>query len=68
MNITLKITDKIALIVARDKPNIFIATSLQLIEFFFNSSKSCSFDNVSDRSFVLQTKDSLKKPRSIPKW
>ena len=48
------------LIVAREKPSILKLTFLQLIEFCFNCSKSCSFDNVSAKFSVTHTNDSSK--------
>ena len=55
-------------IAASEKPNILKLTSLQLIVFKFNASKSSSFVKFSEKLSVLQTNDSLKKPCSIPKW
>ena len=56
-----------ALIVAREKPNILKLTFLQLMVFCFICSKSSFFVSVSDNLLGAQTNDSLKKPCSMPK-
>ena len=56
------------LIAARDKPSILKLTSLQLILFCFNCSRSSSFERAFDKSPVTHVNDSLKNPCSIPKW
>ena len=65
--ITLKIIEIIVFIVASEKPKALKVTSLQLtIDEFSNCLRSCSLDKFALFS-RLQTKDSLKKPCSIPK-
>ena len=53
-------------IVARDKPSKVNWTSLQLTTFFCNSFIRSSLFKLLISSFEIQTKDSLKKPCSIP--
>ena len=55
-------------IVASESPKILKVTSLQLIVFSFNSFKSSSVVRLLFALFRSQTKDSLIKPCSIPKW
>ena len=62
MNTKLRIREKMVLIAASDRPNILKLTSLQLILFCFNCSKSSSFESVFDKSPVAHVNDSLKKP------
>ena len=59
--------EKMKLIEARDRPKILKLTSLQLIVFCFNCSKSSSFVKVSDKLLLSHTKDSAKNPCSMPK-
>ena len=52
---------------ASDKPKILKVTSLQLTIFLFSSLSRFSFDKIFNWLSTLQTKDSSKKPCSIPK-
>ncbi|SVC63948.1 uncharacterized protein METZ01_LOCUS316802 [marine metagenome] len=66
--ITLNIKDIIVFIVASDKPKILKLTSLQLTVCCCSSFIRSSLDKLLILLSKLQTKDSLKKPCSIPKW
>ncbi|SVD95747.1 uncharacterized protein METZ01_LOCUS448601 [marine metagenome] len=66
--ITLKKTDIIVFIVASDNPIIVKLTFLQLIVLSCSSFNISSLDKFKILLPKLQTKDSLKKPCSIPKW
>ena len=55
-------------IVARDSPNNVNSTSLQLTVVFWNFFKRSSLFKILTSLFATQTKDSLKKPCSIPTW
>jgi len=60
--------DVITLNVARENPKILKVTSLQLTLCVFNSFKRSCVEVTASILFKLQTKDSLKKPCSMPKW
>ena len=65
--IPLKTIDIMVFIVASDSPKNLKVTSLQLIGAFVNCLRISSLDKFTPGLPKLQTKDSLKKPCSIPK-